>query len=338
LNSVLRTLFQSGPWKILLLLSLLPAIGTMGFSLIEKWTIFDSLYMSVITLSTVGFLEVHPLSTAGRIFVMLYLALGLSSFLYALAQMGEWIAQVGFSQLIKRAALQRKIENMKGHFLICGFGRMGQRICEELVIKKELFIVIDKDPLRLEAARSKQYITFEGDATDDQCLKQCKVTDARGLCAVLTADADNLLLVLSAKLLSPNLHIVARAVEESNERKLIQAGASKVVSLYHTSALKAVENLVNPSLLDVVEIESGSGLSLEMAEIRVDSQSKWLGKTDKDLRSMQNGILVVGVLKKSNQFSMGIQSQLILEIGDTVILAGHQKSIMGQLREGLESE
>ena len=322
-----RTFYDAGPWRSVLFLFLLPGIGTLGFQYIEGWNWFDALYMSVITLSTVGFGEVHPLSNEGRAFVICFMALGLGSFLFALTQVGSFLAQSGVSQMIKQYTLRSKLTHLKDHYLICGFGRMGMRICDELCLKNQKFVVIEKNAERLEHARKKGFLAIDGEATDDSVLCACNIAHAKGLCAVLSADADNLLLVLSARLLNPNIHIVARALEEANVKKLEQAGAAKVVSLYHISALKVVETLVNPNFLDVSEIGSVDGFHMDMAELLINEESHWVGKQVADLPLQQFRVLLAGVHSKRGKLLMPVPVDTTICSGDALVLVGSQKSI-----------
>ena len=190
--SVLGRLF----W-LLGILALLPLIGTLGFVLIEKWHPFDALYMSMITLTTVGYMEVHPLSAAGRTFVMVYLIVGLGSFLYCLSQIGEMV--VGRTPVVVGEATDgTAIKSMHDHFIVCGFGRMGRALCRSLSDDHLPFLVIDKDERSLEAASEEGWACQYGDVTDDRVLIDAGIDRARGLATVLSSDSDNLFVEMSA--------------------------------------------------------------------------------------------------------------------------------------------
>jgi voltage-gated potassium channel len=232
-------------FRIIAPLIVMPLLGTFGFWFIEKWSFFDSLYMSVITITTVGFEEVHPLATGGRIFVIIYLVVGLGVFTYTLWRLGEHAQRVQLREWLARKTMDTRIHAMRDHFIVAGFGRTGHAICRKLSAAGVPFIVVDHEDDVLADAKAANWPWLIGDATHDKTLKTAGIDHARGLAACLSQDADNVYLVLSARLLAPKLHIVARAYHDDSLPKFQRAGANDVVGLHETGAAKITHLLIN---------------------------------------------------------------------------------------------
>lgn len=229
---------------IIILLGLLPVLGMAGLVLLEDWPAFDAFYMAVITLTTVGYGEIHPLHMHGRIFIVIYIILGLGLFLYVLTQMGEILLSLTLEDHFGRRRMHAKIKELNNHVIVCGFGRMGQRICERLASEGTEFCVVERNEEAIHEARRAGYNYLIGDASHDEILDQAGVHRARGVVAALTSDADNLLLVLTARILNSHVRIVARALEENNIRKLERAGAQDVICMYRAGAERLVERVL----------------------------------------------------------------------------------------------
>jgi voltage-gated potassium channel len=228
----------------LLYMAVLPVIGMLGLVFIEDWPPFDAFYMAVTTLTTVGFGEIHPLGTPGRIFIICYLVIGLGSFLYALSMLGETIVTLAAERNFWRKRMEAKVEKIRDHVIVCGHGRMGKKICDDLATLGIPFVVVDRSEAALEASRFEGYNCVVGDATQDEILERCGVGKARGVVAALSTDADNLLLVISAKLLNAGIRIVSRVNEEGNARKLERAGALEVICMYQSGAERLVQHVL----------------------------------------------------------------------------------------------
>ncbi len=209
--------------KTINLLALLTGIGTLWFWLIERWTFVDALYMAVITLSTVGFSEVHPLSAQGRVFVIFFLIGGVGVFMYAIVQLGELVVRAELRELWRGNDMNEKLRSLSDHFIVCGAGRMGRMLCNDLASRKIPFVVIDRDEEAIEACIERGWPAVSGDATDDRALEEARIEHARGLAVALSSDADNLYVVLSARLVSHDLCIVSRAYDENGVRKMRKA-------------------------------------------------------------------------------------------------------------------
>ena len=230
--------------RIILLLLLLPLIGTGAFIYLEEMEPLDALYMAVITLTTVGFHEVEPLGPSGKVFVIVYLVIGLGVFYYSVSTIGEFVVRGELRRTLGRNRMDSTIRALEGHQIICGYGRMGANLAEHLAAEDQRYVVVDNDADALEHAAERGFLAVEGDATDDDVLRAAGVMRAGSLVAVLSSDSENLHLVLSARLLNPKLRILARATSDKSMAKLSQAGADEVINLYRLGATRMAELLV----------------------------------------------------------------------------------------------
>mgnify|MGYP000323399263 FL=1 len=211
------------------LLILINAFGVAGYMVIEGWNFMDSLFMTVITITTVGYGEVHELSSAGEIFTIVLLVLGVGIILYLLGTEAKLLLEGQLEDLIGRKRLEKKIRDLKDHYIICGYGRMGKIIAEEFSEKNIEILIIEKEPVP--EIEKGDLLILEGNAENEDVLLSAGIKKAKGLISVLPTDAENIFLVLSARDLNPDLFIVTRASEESSERKILRAGADSLV--YH---------------------------------------------------------------------------------------------------------
>jgi voltage-gated potassium channel len=317
--------------RVLLVLIVLPLFGTVALMLIEGWGFLDALYMSVITLSTVGYEEVHPLSAGGRVFVIGYLVLGLGIFLFGVAYMGELLLQAQLTGFLDRKRMGNIIKTLTHHHVVCGFGRVGRRLCMELAESDQAFVVIDRDPAAIDAATRLGYAAICGDATEDSVLEAARLDLARGLAVVMPNDADNLYVVLAARLERPRLQILARATDERSQTMLLKAGANRVVDLYETGAQKMAQLLTNPNVEDFMQILTSQGNRLELAEIGVIPALDCCGKTLDRTDFRERGIIVVAHQKPGSEFVLPPESTAMIEEGDTLIAFGDAESIKNLL-------
>lgn len=313
--------------KIIALLAILPLVGTVGLVLIEGWNVFDALYMSVITITTVGFSEIHPLSTAGRSFIIAYLVVGIGVFFYGAVQIGELIVRAELHNWYGRRKMDSALKSMKDHFVVCGFGRTGLAVCRHLAGKQQPFVVVDQDEQILSACRDRGWIGLSGDATSDELLLKANLKSARGLATVLPSDADNLYVVLSARLLCPNLQIVARASDEMSSAKMQKAGANRVVSLFNSGAVKMAQLLVNPELEDFFEIFHSHDIELDLAEIHVTQSGPYSGKTLDDTEFSTQGVVIVGIRRKNGELILPPRGSTPIHVDDQLIALGKSEAI-----------
>jgi voltage-gated potassium channel len=306
----------------ILLIVLIVAFGTVGYMIVEGWSILDSIYMTIITLASVGYKEVHELSYNGRMFTIVLIIGGVGTVLYALNNGAKLILEGEFKEIFWRKRLEKKIRELKNHYIVCGYGRMGKIICRELKEKNIKFVVVEK---KLDALGEKgDIIILEGDATRDEILREVGIERAKGLISVLPTDAENLFVVLSARELNPKLFIVARAGEEGSEQKLMRAGADKVVSPYHIGGLRIAHTVLKPAVVDFIEFATKSGnIDLQMEEITIREDSKLAGLTlDECGIGRELGIIIVAIKRPAGDMKFNPTFRTTIKAGDTLIALG----------------
>ncbi|RPI78887.1 MAG: potassium channel protein, partial [Planctomycetaceae bacterium] len=234
-----------------LLLLILLAIGTLGFRFFSpEATWIDCLYMTATTMTTVGYGEIVPLGPGGRLFVIIFLAAGLGVVSYSAFTFGQFLFSNNIQRLLEQRRMERKIADLKNHYIVCGLGRMGETICQHLEQRSRDFVVVDSSAERMEARAKSRWLRVQGDATDDGVLVEAGIDRARALATVLPTDADNIYVVLSARLLSSRIEIVSRASDDAAAAKMERAGANRVVSPYSTGAIKMARFMLNPNIED----------------------------------------------------------------------------------------
>ena len=261
-------------------LVVLPAIGVAGYHWIEGWPLLDALYMTVITLSTVGFGEIHPLSPTGRVFTMGLIVSGGLFAAYALSNLahyffgGEWRAHWENKRRL------RMLNQLSNHVIVCGYGRVGRNVVAELKAEGLPFVVIDLSADKIARVEEEGHLAVQGDAAHESKLKEAGIARARGLVAAAKSDAENVFIVLTARSLRPDLSIVARADVEESEPKLLRAGANRVILPYHITGRRLVTMLVRPHVADFLdEVSHTSGLELLLEQVQVAPNSPLAGQT-----------------------------------------------------------
>lgn len=309
------------------LIILVLGLGTGGYSLIEKWEIVDALYMTVITLTTIGFQEVKPLSETGRIFTIIFVFFGVGVLAYAINTGMRIIFEGEIQKAFGRRKLERKIKSLKQHYIVCGYGRMGQIICGELRARMKPFIVIENEIQEVDADEETLFIF--GDATKDDILRSAGIERAKGLVSVLSTDAQNLFVVLSARGLNPDLIIIARAGEENSQQKLIRAGADRVVSPYHIGGLRIAHTMLKPAVVDFLEFATKTGnIELQMEEIRVQNSSELTGVSLHEMGAgRQLGVIIVAIKRSDGIMKFNPTSRTVIHEGDVLIALGESQKL-----------
>lgn len=310
-----------------LLILLINAFGTIGYMVIEGWNFRDSLFMTVTTLTTVGYGEVHDLSPAGQIFTMVLLTLGVGIILYLLSTLAKIVLEGELKQMIGRSRLEKRIKDMKGHYIVCGYGRMGRTVIKELLSKGKDIIAIEKTSV--DTGEKENLILIEGDATKDEVLQEAGIERARGLISVLPTDAENLFVVLSARVLNPGLLIYTRAGDESSEKKILRAGADRVVSPYHAGGLRIANMILKPNVLDFIEFATWSGyLQIQLEEVEILPGSALEGKTLESAGIGRDlGVIIVAMKKPDGTMHFNPTSRTVIEPGDILIALGEKSKL-----------
>ena len=309
-------------YKLLAILLFLPIAGAIGFGLVEHMRPIDALYMSFITLSTVGYEVVKPLSDSGKIFVIMFLLVSFASFFYALTQLGEMLVRGDLKRLIRRRMMEKHILNLKNHAIICGLGRMGQNIALELTKNGRDFVVIELSQDRIDFALKEGWRCIKGDASDDAVLEEAGISKALCLATVLPHDPDNLFCVMAARLLNKDLTIISRSNAESSIQKLKRAGATRIVSPYSTGAVKISQLMIHPELDDFIEIFSNREDDVDLSVVHVTRDSIFFGKCLKDLDLSKHDVMVIGLKTNGGKASFPPNTQLRLDTSHVLILIG----------------
>jgi len=317
--------------KVRLSLFILVALisgGTLGYALIEDWSFFEALYMTTITLATVGYSEVHSLSYQGRIFTIFLIFFGVGTIAYTIGSTIQFMVEGQLYQFLGRKKVYNKIRRLKDHYIVCGYGRIGRSICRDFAAKPIPFVVVESNPARITQLSEDGYLYIEGDATKDEVLEEAGIRDAKGLITVVTNDASNVFIVLTARGMNSMLYILARASEDSAEVKLKRAGANKVISPYTIGAHRMAQAILRPSVVDFIDIATGrSNLALQIEEIPVMPNSSLVGKDllqsgiRKDL-----GLIIVGI-KQGGQIIFNPEASTVIEAGHILIALGEYPEI-----------
>ncbi|MDP6170374.1 MAG: NAD-binding protein, partial [Candidatus Marinimicrobia bacterium] len=310
--------------RIVIYFIILISIGTVGFYIIggSKWSWIDSLYMTIITLSTVGYGEVHELGDIGKIWAILLIIFGVTGIGALLRAINEEFIQ---SKLFWNKKMIKNISKLKNHYIICGYGRMGAVIAKELKEKGQKFLIIENNDQKVEKIRSKGMFCINGDATSEEILKDAKIDKAIGVAVVLDTDQENLFVTMSMKTTNPDLFILSRCSKEDNQSKLLRAGANKVVNPYTAGGHRMAEILSKPQVEDSISVISPkhSEMNLTLDEISLTGLTKYDGISIKDSKIKEEfSVSIVGIIKEDGNSIINPNSDSILEMNDTILLIG----------------
>jgi len=312
-----------------LLIVLVVVLGTMGFHTIEGWDLLDSIYVTVTTISTVGYGDFYPQTAGGKFFTIILVFFGVGTMLYTVSLAAQTFVEGTMRELLGRGKLQKAIEKMSGHYIICGCGRIGNLICKELTQEKVPFVVIDDDPMVIQKVVEDGFLYYKGDATEDKTLIDAGVKKARGIVCVLPKDAQNLYVILTAKELNPKIYILSRAEEEASEHRLLRAGADRVMSPYTLGGVRMAMAILRPAMLDFIEITtSRQSLELRMEELSIGDGSSVVGKTLEEAEIRQRyGLIIIAVKKDTGKMIFNPLANYIIERGDKLISLGEDQNV-----------
>jgi voltage-gated potassium channel len=313
-------------WAACLLALLLT--GSLGFMWLEGWGFFDSLYMTVTTLTTVGYGEVHPLDRIGRIYNMVLILTGMGVMLYIVGSLARVVIEGELQSVLGRRKLIKHIKRLKNHYIICGFGRIGEIIARQLKGRGLSLVVVEGDPALLARLEASGYYFINGDATRDEILLEAGIERAKGLVAVVGSDASNVYIVLTARSLNPQLFIVARGEEPGSEQKLLRAGADKVESPYRMGGQKMAHTILHPTVVTFMELAMKEGVDWSMEEISVGQTSPLLGVPLKDSGIRQKlDLILVAIKRADGEMLFNPSHETPILAGDTLIALGLRKNL-----------
>ena len=307
----------------------LGAGGTVGYMLIEHWPVLDSLYMTVITLSTIGYGEVNPVSPPGRVFTLILIVMGVGFFLYVIGNVVQFLVEGRIRLVLGRHKLDKQISQLNDHYIVCGYGRMGRAFCRYLIQRGLKFVVIEKNEDRVPILNTDHVLYVVGEATIEENLMKAGIRRASNLIATLGTDADNVFLVLLAKGLRPELYVVARASQNSSKKPLDTAGADVVVSPFDIGARRMAHAILRPGVIRFLEFAfADEGTDIHIEEIPVAASSKLVDVTlqDSGIRQKYN-LIILSIIKKDGDMVFNPSADTTIGEGQRVIAVGSINSL-----------
>lgn len=313
----------------LIFILILIVIGTVGFYFIEGWNVLESFYTTVMTLTTIGYGDFVPRTQGGMLFTVMLVIFGVGTMLYTVGLVAQTMVEGRMMNLLGRGKMEKAIEKMNNHYIICGCGRIGMLIARELAAEKVPFVVIDNNPEAIQRIQEEGFVFFRGDATHDKCLIGAGIQRARGIVCVLPSDAQNLYVILTGKELNPKIWILSRSEEEQSEHRLARAGADRVMSPYTLGGSRMAMAILRPAMLDFIEITTRrQSLELRMDEMEICEGSPLIGKSleESEIRQ-QYGLIIVAVKKESGKMIFNPVASYVIQSGDKLIALGEEDNV-----------
>lgn len=317
--------------KAVILLVIILLIGTVGYMLIEKQNFLNALYMVMITITTIGYGETFKLGTGGEIFTLFLIIAGVGTVGYTLVSAVEFMIENSLTGMMGRRKMRKDIESMVGHYILCGYGRVGQHIADDLEDAGTNFVVVEKDPTSADRAEAAGYAVIKADATNDEALKEAGIEKARGLVSALSSDAENLYITLTARELCPHLFIVSRCDSDESASKLRRAGADRAISPHSIGGRRMAAMLLKPMVWDYLDLVTRGQyieFNIENLEWRIDDveiqpNSSLDGKSIEEAKIYAiSGALVLAVKKRSMSINTKPSKDIRLDPGDYIIAIG----------------
>jgi len=310
-------------------LTVVLAGGTLGFVLIENYPVFDAFYMTLTTVTTVGYGEIRPLSHVGRIFNSFLILFGASVVLLAIGAMTQTIIELELNQYFGKRRVRKMIERLQGHYIVCGFGRVGRGAADELLRQKAPFVVVDNNEEKVERAIKEGMLAVLADASRDEVLQDVGIDRAKGLIATLASDADNLFLVLTARTLNSKIHLTARVAEHSSEDKLRRAGADFVFAPYDSTGHRMAQALLKPHVQQFIDFTTGDmEVPVNIEQVRVSARSSFVGATiaGMQIRS-EMGVIVLAIRTAAGKMVFNPPADSPINVGDHLIVMGQPEGL-----------
>jgi len=324
-----------GPQLAVVLLLAVLAGGTAGYMVIEGWNAWDAFYMTVTTVATVGFREVHPLSFGGQVFTIVLIFCGVGTAFYTATLLATIIVEGRLHQRFVKRRAARMLEQIANHFILCGYGRIGSIIANELHQQGVPLAVVERDPERVHQAIERGWLALEADASREDVLARAGIHRARGLIAAVGTDAENVFTVLTARVMRPDLFIIARVESDDAEPKLRRAGADRVISPYQIGATHMVQTALRPAVVDFVHLATSSerlDLSMEQVHIKDDSALANRSIVDAGIRQ-KFGVIVVGIKRAGGSMEFNPPPEAVMRAGDELVVLGRTDSVKALEKE-----
>lgn len=313
-------------WALSLLMFMI--LGSIGFVWLEGLSFFDAFYLTVLSLTTVGYGDVVPVTRAGRLYTMVLVLSGIGLMFYIVTALARVVVEGEIKSALGKRKLLKHIKRLHGHYIICGFGRIGEIIARQLKERRIPLVIIENNAELLSTLEEAGYYFINGDATKEEVLLEAGIEKAKGLVAVVSSDANNVFITLTARSLNPNIFIVARGVEPGSEQKLLRAGADRVESPYELGGRKMAQTILRPNVTTFIELAMKEDVDLGMEEILVAPTSALVGLALKDsgIRQQLNTI-VVSIKRASGEMLFNPSPETQIFAGDTLIALGMRQSL-----------
>lgn len=313
----------------LISLAVILLIGTTGFHLIEGWSWFDGFYMTLTTMTSIGYGEIHPLTHAGRVFNSFLIVCAITAVGFAIATISQALLEFEFGKALGRRRMERELSKLSGHYIVCGAGRVGRTVARQLRANGETCVIVEKDPVRAHWAEEEKIPVVIGNASSEENLRKARIDTAQGFVSAVSSDAENIYIVLTARGLRPDLKILARASEEEATSKLLRAGASEVLSPYHFIGHRMAQLLLRPNVLDFVDAAFGrERLDFEIGEVRIAGGSTLVGKKLGDSEiPRQAGVIVLALRNPDGKMTFNPPPESVIQADDCLIVIGGDEQL-----------
>ncbi len=314
------------------------ALGTAGYVLIEGMSVVDALYLTAVTVSTVGYGDIVPVTHAGKLFTVALIMTGVGTVLYLLTQLAELVIEGQLREVFGRSAMQHEIDKLRGHVIVCGYGRFGKAVVEELMRSRSTLVIIDSDAEKKDQLAALAVPYFIGSALSDEALVQAGVDRARAIVVATPSDSDNVFITLSARESNPHISIHARAESESGARRLRLAGAHQVISAYQIGGARIASSILRPAVVDFLEISTlGRGEEdVALEEIRVAAGCAMVGRTVGALEKQSPRLRIVALKREGEPTRVTPDGSTLVDAGDYLVVIGERGSLeqLAQLAQG----